>query len=160
MQFQMVMNDMRRAGVSFMREHGDDALRRALSHYLAITPEWDRDAYLDALARRFTIAREWAVFFERYPVLLMPNSWERQFAVDDDLASPERTAQLLLAQAPMLSTAVLGLPGLSVPTGMAGGLPVGVQLVANKFREDRLLAAGHVIEQCASFSALETLLAR
>ena len=160
MQFQMVINDMRRAGEPFMREHGDDALRRALAHYMAVNPVWDRDQYLEALTRRFSIARDWAVFLERYPVLLMPNSWERQFPVDDDLRSPERTAQILLAQAPMLSTATLGLPGLSVPTGLVDGLPVGVQLVATKFREDRLLAAGEVIERAAKFSALDHLLAR
>ena len=160
MQFQMVMNDMRRAGEAFMREHGDDALRRALGLYMDITPTWDRDQMLEAQARRFTIARDWAVFFERYPVLLMPNSWERQFPVDDDQRSAERTREILLAQAPMLSTAVLGLPGLSVPTGLTDGLPVGVQLVATRFREDRLLAAGEVIERAAGFSALERLAPR
>ena len=159
MQMQMVMNDMRRAGEAFMSENGDDALRKALSQYMAVTPVWDRDQYLEALTRRFTIAREWAVFFERYPVLLMPNSWERQFPINDDLRSAERTAQIFLAQAPMLGTAVLGLPGLSVPTGVLDGLPVGVQLVATKFREDRLLAAGEIIERAAKFSALEYLLA-
>lgn len=160
LQFQMVMNDMRRAGEGFMRDKGDDALRKALSQYMAITPVWDRDQYLESLTRRFSIARDWAVFFERCPLLLMPNSWECQFPIDDDQHSAERTAQILLAQAPMLSTATLGLPGLSVPTGLVNGLPVGVQLVATKFREDRLLAAGEVIEQAARFSALDHLLAR
>ena len=158
MQFHMVMNDMRRGGEPFMREHGDDALRKALSHYMAINPVWDRDQCLEAMTRRFNIARDWAVFFERYPVLLMPNSWERQFPIDDDQQSPERTAQILLAQAPMLSTATLGLPGLSVPTGVVNGLPVGVQIVSTKFREDRMLAAGEVIERAAQFSALDHLL--
>ena len=160
MQFHMVMNDMRRGGEPFMREHGDDALRKALGHYMAINPVWDRDQYLEAMTRRFNIARDWAVFFERYPVLLMPNSWERQFPIDDDQQSPERTAQILLAQAPMLSTATLGLPGLSVPTGVVNGLPVGVQIVSTKFREDRMLAAGEVIEQAAQFSALDYLIGR
>ncbi len=160
MQFHMVMNDMRRGGEPFMREHGDDALRTALAHYMDINPVWDRDQYLESLTRRFNIARDWAVFLERYPVLLMPNSWERQFKVDDDQQSSDRTAQILLAQAPMLSTATLGLPGLSVPTGVAGGLPVGVQIVSTKFREDRMLAAGEVIEKAAGFSALDHLLAR
>jgi amidase len=158
MQFHMVMNDMRRAGEPFMREHGDDALRKALGHYMAINPVWDRDQCLEAMTRRFNIARDWAVFFERYPVLLMPNSWERQFPIDDDQRSAERTAQILLAQAPMLSTATLGLPGLSVPTGVVNGLPVGVQIVSTKFREDRMLAAGEVIERAAQFSALDHLL--
>ena len=160
MQFHMVMNDMRRAGEAFMMDKGDDALRTALGHYMAINPTWDRDQYLEALTRRFNIARDWAVFFEQYPVLLMPNSWERQFPIDDDQRSAERTAQILLAQAPMLSTATLGLPGLSVPTGLANGLPVGVQLVATKFREDRLLAAGEVIERAARFSALDYLVSK
>jgi amidase len=160
MQFHMVMNDMRRAGEPFMMDKGDEALRQALTHYMAINPVWDRDQYLEALTRRFNIARDWAVFFERYPVLLMPNSWERQFPIDDDQPSAERTAQILLAQAPMLSTATLGLPGLSVPTGMAHGLPTGVQIVTGRFREDRALAAGEVIERAAGFSALEHLLAK
>ena len=160
LQFQLVMNDLRRAGEVFMRAHGDDALRTALDHYMAITPVWDRDQYLAALTRRFSIARDWAVFMERYPVLLMPNSWERPFDIDADQVSPERTAQILLAQSPLLSTATLGLPGLAVPTGMANGLPQSVQLVAGRFREDRLLAAGEVIERAADFSALEHLLQR
>jgi amidase len=160
MQFHMVMNDMRRGGEPFMREHGDDALRQALGHYMAINPVWDRDQCLEAMTRRFNIARDWAVFLERYPVLLMPNSWERQFPIDDDQRSVERTAQILLAQAPMLSTATLGLPGLSVPTGVVNGLPVGVQIVSTKFREDRMLAAGEVIERAAQFSTLDHLLRR
>lgn len=155
MQFQMVMNDMRRAGVGFMREKGDDALRTALDHYLAVTPEWNRDQYLEALTRRFNIARDWAVFLERYPVLLMPNSWERQLPVDDDQRSADRVREILAAQSPLLGTAVLGLPGLSVPTGLDAGLPTGVQLVASRFREDRLLRAGEVIEARAGFRALD-----
>lgn len=160
MQFHMVMNDMRRAGEAFMMDKGDDALRTALGHYMAINPTWDRDQYLEALTLRFNIARDWAVFFEQYPVLLMPNSWERQFPIDDDQRSAERTAQILLAQAPMLSTATLGLPGLSVPTGLVNGLPVGVQIVSTKFREDRMLAAGEVIERAAGFWALDYLVSK
>jgi amidase len=160
MQFHLVMNDMRRGGEAFMRARGDAALCTVLDHYMAVTPVWDRDQYLEALTRRFSIARDWAVFLERYPVLLMPNSWERQFPVDEDQRSPEHVARILLAQSPLLSTAVLGLPGLSVPTGVVDGLPVGVQLVSNKFREDRLLAAGEVIERAAGFSALDQLTPR
>lgn len=157
MQFQMVMNDMRRAGVAFMREKGDDALRTVLDHYLAITPEWSRDQYLEALTRRFNIARDWAVFLECYPVLLMPNSWERQLPIDDDQRSATRVREILLAQSPLLSTAVLGLPGLSVPTGVVKGLPTGVQLVAGRFREDRLLRAGEVIEARAEYCVTDEM---
>jgi amidase len=68
--------------------------------------------------------------------------------------------RLVAAQSPLLGTAMLGLPGLSVPTGLDGGLPTGVQLVAGRFREDRCLAAGALVEAAARFSALERLAPR
>jgi amidase len=40
----------------------------------------------------------------------------------------------------------LGMPGLAVSTGMAGDAPCGVQLIADRFREDVLFRAGAVIE--------------
>ena len=55
---------------------------------------------------------------------------------------------------------MMGLPGLSVPTGVVDGLPIGVQLVATRFREDRLLSAGEVIERAAGYSVLDALQAR
>ncbi len=154
----LVFNDMRRGGQPAIGQMGDASVQTALRGYLEGVPDWDRDAYLDALTRRFSIARDWAVFLDKYPVLLLPNSWEKQFPIDDDTRSTARMGELLRAQSPLLSTAMLGLPGLSVPTGMEGGLPTGVQLVAGRFREDRILAAAEVIEGAAQFSALTQLL--
>jgi amidase len=57
----------------------------------------------------------------------------------------------------MIALPVTGLPSLSVSTGMVGGSPVGVQLVAGRFREDMCLAAGADIEARGSgarFAAL------
>ncbi|MDO8456831.1 MAG: amidase family protein [Burkholderiaceae bacterium] len=153
----LVMDDMRRAGFDAMMKMGDAALRQSLTHFMGNMSPWNRDQYLDALVQRFNIARDWAVFSEQYPVMLMPNSWERQFPIDDDLHSQSRFEEILLAQTPLLSTALLGLPGLSVPTGIIQGLPVGVQIVTGRFREDLALRAGAVIEDAARFSALDLL---
>ena len=68
-----------------------------------------------------------------------------------------RMQRIVAAQSPLLGTAMMGLPGLSVPTGLNSGLPVGVQLVANRYREDRLLRAGALIEERAGFNAVEHL---
>jgi amidase len=53
-------------------------------------------------------------------------------------------AGMLSAQEPQF--AVPGLPAVSVPTSMAGGLQMGVQLIAARFREDLVLDAAEVIE--------------
>ena len=49
---------------------------------------------------------------------------------------------VLQAQMPLIATPFMGLPGLTVTTGRHGTAPVGVQLIADQFREDLLLAAG------------------
>lgn len=154
---QLVMDDLRRGGQPAIEAQGDAGVRSALRGYMHGVLPLDRDQTLDALARRFVIARDWAVFLDHCAVLLMPNSWQRQFPNDSDKAPAEQVDRLVRAQSPLLSTAMLGLPGLSVPTGMSGGLPTGVQLVAGRFREDRLLHAGGLIERAAGFSALDEL---
>jgi amidase len=40
----------------------------------------------------------------------------------------------------------MGLPGLTVSTGLVGRAPVGVQIVSGRYREDLCLAAGEAIE--------------
>ena len=155
---QQLMQDMRRGGQPAIEAMGDAAVKSALKGYMHGLPDWSRDQYLDSLTRRMVIARDWSVFLNRYPVLLMPNSWQRQFPVDADSVSVDRVKQLMAAQSPLLGTAILGLPGLSVPTGLADGLPTGVQIVTWRFREDLALRAGALIERAAGFSALNCLL--
>jgi amidase len=46
----------------------------------------------------------------------------------------------------MMAVPVLGFPAVSVPTGVAGGLPAGVQLLGRRFDEDGVLNAAGVIE--------------
>jgi len=68
----------------------------------------------------------------------------------EDLHGSRRMQALLRDQCTLVGTAALGLPGLNVPTGLANGVPIGVQLVAGAFREQRLLAAGKVIERAST----------
>jgi amidase len=153
----MVMDDLRRAGQAAIETKGDAKVRSALRGYMHELPALDANAMLEAQLRRFDIAREWSLFLDRYDVLLMPVSWQRQLPIDADHGDPAVVSRLLSVQSPLLTTAMLGLPGLSVPTGMAGHLPAGVQIVATRFREDRALRAGAIIERAARFDAIDHL---
>jgi len=129
-----------------IEKFGDQALRLARASTMACAIEMDFAGYVKAFARRATILREWQLFFERYPLLLMPISYQRPLSNDFDQRGEQAVAEMLSAHQPMLAVSTLGLPGLAVPTGLIDGVPIGVQLVAGRFQEELCLAAGVVIE--------------
>jgi amidase len=73
-------------------------------------------------------------------------SGELPFADQLDLQGEEAWHRVWRAQMTMIGIPFMGLPGLTVSTGMVGQVPVGVQIVAARFREDLCLLAGEAIE--------------
>jgi amidase len=106
-----------------------------------------------ALTRRATLTREWLAFFEQYAVLLMPVSGELPFPDQLDRKDEASFARVWHAQLPQIAIPFMGLPGLTVSTGLVGRIPVGVQLVAGRYREDLCLAAGEAVEAGGTPSA-------
>ena len=105
------------------------------------------------LTRRLTLTREWLAFFEKYAVLLMPVSGELPFPDQLDRKDEASFARVWHAQLPQIAIPFMGLPGLTVSTGLVGRVPVGVQLVSGRYREDLCLAAGEAIEAGGTPSA-------
>ena len=99
-----------------------------------------------AMVLRTTLQREWRMFLTRYPVLLLPVSGELPFPDGLDLKGKAGFDRVWRAQLPLRAPPALGLPGLSVSTGLVGSVPVGVQMLANHYREDLCLLAGKAIE--------------
>jgi amidase len=96
--------------------------------------------------RRATLTREWLLFLETYPVLLMPVSAELPFPDGLDMRDDASFARVWRAQLTQIAIPLMGLPALTVSTGMVGRVPVGVQVVSGRFREDLCLLAGEAIE--------------
>ncbi|WP_275291879.1 hypothetical protein [Amycolatopsis sp. La24] len=87
-----------------------------------------------------------AVFLEEHPVLVMPVSGELPFPDQLDLKDAASFARVWRAQAPQAGIAFMGFPALTVSTGLVGRVPVGVQVVVGRYREDLCLSAGEAIE--------------
>jgi amidase len=107
---------------------------------------FDGGALSKALTRRATLTREWLQFLETYSVLLMPVSAELPFPDGLDTRDDASFARVWQAQLPQIAIPFMGLPGLTVSTGLVGRLPVGVQIVSGRYREDLCLLAGEAIE--------------
>jgi amidase len=133
-------------------DDGDEGALTALRGQAAVAATVTTSEELSAvLLRRATAARRWRVFLAEHPVVLLPASAELPFPADLDLAGPEAYARVWEAQVPMVAPPFVGLPGIVVSTGMAQGphgpTPVGVQLLADQFREDLILDAAEAIER-------------
>ena len=121
----------------------------ALAVLAAVTPwvaKYPADAFAQALVRRATVMREWHTFLTKFAVLLVPVSGELPFPDGLDLQGTSAFQRVWDAQFLMRALPALGLPGLTVSTGLLGNTPVGVQIIAGRFREDLCLRAGKDIE--------------
>ncbi len=107
---------------------------------------FDAAAFSKTLTRRATLTREWLQFFETYAVLLMPVSAELPFPDGLDRRDDASFARVWRAQLTQIAIPFMGLPGLTVTTGLVGRVPVGVQVVSGRYREDLCLLAGEAIE--------------
>jgi amidase len=107
---------------------------------------FDAAAFSKALTRRATLTREWQLLFETYAVLLMPVSGELPFPDGLDRRDDASFARVWRAQMPQIGIPFMGLPALTVSTGLVGRIPVGVQVVSGRYREDLCLLAGEAIE--------------
>ncbi len=104
------------------------------------------NSLMEGLQRRLTLAREWQCFLAQFPILLCPVSAESPFPDMLDVESPASFARVLEAQMTQIALPLMGMPGMSVATSGNARQPMGVQLVAARFREDVLLAAATDIE--------------
>jgi amidase len=97
-------------------------------------------------AERSRLARAWSAFLSDYSVAIGPN-WGRPFWATDADLDPENGVELLENTIRFIAPGnVLGFPSVALPAGIAEGLPVGIQIYADLWREDLCLRAAEIVE--------------
>lgn len=104
--------------------------------------------YLQAQRIRRLIANDFVEAFKHCDVIMGPTSPSTAFKLGEKAADP---VQMYLSDIYTIAVNLAGLPGMSVPCGFAGGLPVGLQLVGNYFAEARLLNVAHRFQQATDW---------
>jgi amidase len=145
LQAQLWLSMLPRGGLAAAEREAEARSLAVYGHMQKLTAPPGLAEYQDALTARMGFLRAWSLFFERYPVVLMPVSGELPFADQADQQGAEAFTAIIEAQLTQVGLPLMGLPGLAVATGMVGSAPVGVQLVAGRYREDLLLSAGEAI---------------
>ncbi len=145
-QTKLWLGDGYEAQLEAAEREGDPGALACLRGNRSKVSPFDAAAFSKALTRRATLAREWQQMFEKYAVLLVPVSGELPFPDGLDMKDEASFARVWRAQLPQIAIPFLGLPGLTVSTGLIGRVPVGVQVVSGRYREDLCLLAGEAIE--------------
>ena len=119
---------------------GGEVKRRILIGTYVLSHGYYDAYYLQAQRIRRLIADDFVAAFRQCDVIMGPTSPTTAFKLGEKAADP---VQMYLSDIYTIAVNLAGLPGMSIPCGFAGGLPVGLQLVGNYFAEARLLNVAH-----------------
>ena len=129
---------------------GDEVKRRIMIGTYVLSHGYYDAYYLQAQKVRRMIADDFQQAFKQCDVIVGPaaptTAWKLGEHGDDPVAD-------YLADIFTLPASLAGLPGMSVPAGFDGGMPVGLQLIGNYFGEAKLLNAAHRFQQATDWHA-------
>jgi aspartyl-tRNA(Asn)/glutamyl-tRNA(Gln) amidotransferase subunit A len=119
---------------------GEEVKRRILIGAYVLSAGFYDAYYNKAQCIRRLIKNDFEQAFEKVDLIIGPTSPSPAFKIGEKTSDP---VQMYLEDIYTISTNLAGLPALSMPAGLAEGLPVGVQLIGNYFDESTLLNAAH-----------------
>ena len=129
---------------------GEEVRRRILIGTYALSAGYYDAYYLKAQKVRQLIARDFETAFASVDAILTPATPSAAFALG---SKPEDPVTMYLNDVFTVPASLAGLPGISVPAGLSGaGLPLGLQVLANKFAEDRVYQVAGALEAAAGFT--------
>ncbi len=123
---------------------GPEVRRRIMLGTYALSAGYYDAFYLRAQRARTLIREDFQTAFESCDVICSPTTPTPAFALGEKKSDP---LEMYLADVFTLPASLAGLPALSTPCGLSSdGLPIGVQITAPAFEEERMCSAAQVVE--------------
>lgn len=130
---------------------GSEAKRRIMLGTYALSSGFYDAYYRRAQQVRMLLRRDFDRVFSQVDLILAPTSPSTALPVGSSLDHPMfgEIADIIIE-----GSSLAGLTGINVPVGLLGGLPVGMQLVANHFKEQTILNVAYAYEQSINWRTL------
>ncbi|MFO1241799.1 MAG: Asp-tRNA(Asn)/Glu-tRNA(Gln) amidotransferase subunit GatA [Rickettsiales bacterium] len=130
---------------------GKEVKRRIMIGTYVLSAGYYDAYYKKAQSLRGLIIRDFRQAFEKVDVLLTPTTPSAAFAIGEE---PKDPVTMYLNDVFTVPASMAGLPGISLPAGLSkDGLPLGLQLLANSFEEEKLFQVAGALEQALGFTA-------
>jgi aspartyl-tRNA(Asn)/glutamyl-tRNA(Gln) amidotransferase subunit A len=127
---------------------GFEVKRRIMLGTYALSSGYYEAYYGRAQRVRTKIADDFRNAFEKVDLIITPTSPTVAFKLGERTDDP---LAMYLSDYCTVSMPLAGIPAISIPGGLADGLPVGIQLAGPAFSENRILDAAHALEQAVGF---------
>lgn len=130
---------------------GSETLQAIFAEYYRFAPPLETLDYLRAIARRTAFARDWALLLDRCPLVLTPFLPAPFFRPGRDAEGAEGAREALGSALWSYAMNFMNLPAGNVPARLAevagrGPVPIGVQIVGRRWREDLVVDAMAAVE--------------
>ena len=123
---------------------GPEVKRRIMLGSFVLSSGYYDAYYLKALRTKALIKKEFDKAFAKYDLILAPASPDTAPKLGSSLSDP---LKMYLGDIYTISVNLAGLPGMTVPCGMdSKGLPIGMQLIGDCFKEKNIIRAGYAFE--------------
>ena len=123
---------------------GPEVKRRIMLGSLVLSSGYYDAYYLKALRTKALIKKEFDKAFAKYDLILAPASPDTAPLLGSSLSDP---LKMYLGDIYTISVNLAGLPGMTVPCGLdSKGLPIGMQLIGDCFKEKDIIRAGYAFE--------------
>ena len=133
---------------------GDEVKRRIMLGTYALSSGYYDAYYLRAQKMRTLIKQDFDAVFADYDVILSPTTPTTAFKLGEQTHDP---LTMYLNDIYTITVNLAGIPAISVPCGLANGLPVGMQVMGKAFDEATILRVAHAFEQAAGLTARAAL---
>lgn len=128
---------------------GSEVKRRIILGTYVLSSGYYDAYYKKAQQVRTLVQSKFDEAFNRYDVILTPTAPTTAFNIGEKSTNP---LEMYLADICTVSVNIAGLPGISIPCGVdKEGMPIGMQLIGQKFSEETLLNAAYTFEQAIKF---------
>lgn len=119
---------------------GAEVKRRILVGTFALSSDYNKDFYDKALAVRQLIRQDFINAFNEVDAIIGPTTTTPAFKLGEKTDDPVSMYQNDIYT---ISANLAGIPAMSVPTAPVDGMPVGMQIMGNRFDEEVILRIAH-----------------